>query len=39
MARRTTKIAAVPLVNKMARMIWAIMTRGEAYREPAAQAA
>jgi transposase len=39
MARRTTKIAAVPLVNKMARMIWAIMTSGEAYREPVLHAA
>jgi transposase len=26
MARRTTKIAAVALANKTARMIWAIMT-------------
>jgi transposase len=39
MARRTTKIAAVALANKMARMIWAIMTSGEAYREPALRAA
>ena len=28
-ARRTTKIAAVALANKMARMMWAIMTSGE----------
>jgi transposase len=34
LARRTTKIAAVALANKMARMIWAIMTTGERYREP-----
>jgi transposase len=34
MARRTTKIAAVALANKTARMIWAIMISGEAYREP-----
>ncbi len=27
------------LANKTARMIWAIMTRGEAYREPALKAA
>jgi transposase len=39
MARRTTKIAAVALANKTARMIWAIMTSGEAYREPVLQAA
>jgi len=34
LARRTTKIAAVALANKTARMIWAIMTSGERYREP-----
>jgi transposase len=34
MARRTTKIAAVALANKTARMVWAMMMRGEAYREP-----
>lgn len=39
MARRTTKIAAVALANKTARMIWAIMTSGQAYREPALKAA
>ena len=39
MARRSTKIAAVALANKNARMIWAIMTSGEAYREPQLQAA
>jgi transposase len=39
MARRTTKIAAVGLANKTARMIWAIMTSGETYREPAPRAA
>lgn len=37
--RRTSKIAAVALANKNARMIWAMMTRGENYREPATQAA
>ena len=39
MARRTTKVAAVALANKTARMIWAIMTSGETYREPALRAA
>ena len=39
MARRTTKVAAVAMANKMARMIWAIMTSGEAYREPVLKAA
>lgn len=34
LARRTPKVAAVALANKNARMIWAIMTRGERYREP-----
>ncbi len=33
-ARRPTKVAAVALANKMARMIWAIMTSGQPYREP-----
>ena len=37
--RRTSKIAAVALANKNARMIWAMMMRGENYREPVAQAA
>ena len=36
MARRPTKVAAVALANKMARMVWAIMTSGEPYREPVA---
>src|SRR5215813_11200290 len=34
MQRRTIKIAAVALANKMARIIWALMTSGERYREP-----
>lgn len=38
MARRTTKIAAVALANKTARMVWAIMVSGERYREPVALA-
>jgi transposase len=39
MARRTSKIAAVALANKTARMIWAMMTSGESYREPVLRAA
>jgi transposase len=34
LARRSGKIAAVALANKMARMVWAMMTTGERYREP-----
>jgi transposase len=36
MQRRSTKIAAVALANKMARIIWALMKSGERYREPTA---
>jgi transposase len=39
LARRTPKIAAVALANKMARMIWAMMMTGERYREPTVAAA
>jgi len=35
MARRPTKVAAVALANKIARLTWAIMVRGDRYREPA----
>ena len=34
MARRTDKVAAVALANKTSRMVWALMTNGERYREP-----
>jgi len=33
--RKPRKVAAVALANKMARMLWAMMSRGEAYRRPA----
>jgi transposase len=39
LARRPTKIAAIALANKLARMAWAMMARGERYREPVALAA
>lgn len=34
MARRPRKVAAVALANKMARIAWASMARGERYRPP-----
>jgi len=39
MQRRSAKVAAVALANKMARVIWALMTSGDRYREPAAAGA
>jgi transposase len=36
--RKPRKLAAVALANKMARIIWAMMARGEAYRKPAVTA-
>jgi transposase len=38
MARRPTKIAAIALANKIARIAWALMVSGTRYREPAPQA-
>ncbi|MEM7042426.1 MAG: IS110 family transposase [Pseudomonadota bacterium] len=34
MARRPVKVAAIALANKIARIAWALMTRGTHYREP-----
>jgi transposase len=39
MARRPVRVAAAALANKTARMIWAIMTSGQKYREPELRAA
>ena len=39
LARRPTKIAAIALANKIARMVWAMMAKGERYKEPVALAA
>ena len=36
--RKPRKVAAVALANKMARMAWALMAHGEAYRRPPAVA-
>ena len=39
LARRPSKVAAIALANKMARMVWVLMARGERYKEPIALAA
>ena len=39
LARRPIKVAAIALANKIARIAWAMMARGERYREPVALAA
>jgi Transposase IS116/IS110/IS902 family len=38
LARKPAKVAAIALANKMARMAWAMMARGERYKAPAALA-
>jgi transposase len=39
LARRPTKVAAIALANKIARMAWAMMAKCERYREPVSLAA
>jgi transposase len=36
LARKPRKLAAVALANKIARVVWAMMTSGESYRQPKA---
>ena len=38
LARRPTKVAAIALANKLARMVWTMMVKGERYKEPVALA-
>jgi hypothetical protein len=33
LVRRPTKVAAIAHANKIARMVWAMMARGERYKE------
>jgi len=39
LAWRPVKVAAIALANKLARMAWAMMAKGERYRQPVALAA
>jgi transposase len=38
LTRRPTKVAAIALANKIARIAWAMMAKGEPYKEPVALA-
>ena len=37
LARKPRMVVAIALANKMARMIWAMLTKGEVYRDPMAE--
>jgi len=39
LARKSTKVAAIALANKLAKMAWAMMAKGERYKQPVALAA
>jgi transposase len=39
LVRQPAKVAAIALTNKLARMAWAMMAKGERYRNPVALAA
>ena len=36
LSRRTPRVAAIALANRIGRIAWALMTSGEQYREPVA---
>jgi transposase len=38
LARKPRMLVAIALANKMARAVWAILVKGEDYRDPAAAA-